>query len=104
MIRILEHLLYIISVVPRSRFLGDLNFRGTFTNSGGHTKFLPVKLNSFLEISHYFLFKFELGVDSFGSRRGVDDSELVSAIALVLNSPANVLFFYIKKAFSGLLL
>ena len=31
-----------------------LNFRGTFTNSGGHTKsfkFLPVKLNSYPEIS-----------------------------------------------------
>ena len=36
-----------------------LNFRGTFTNSGGHTKsfkFLPVKLNSYLEISvHFYL-------------------------------------------------
>ena len=73
-----------------------LNFRGTLTNSGGHTKsfkFLPVKLNSFLEISVHFLFKFELDVDSFGSRRGVDDSE-VSAIVLVLNSPANLLFLY----------
>ena len=63
-----------------------LNFRGTFTNSGGHTnsfKFLPVKLNSYLEISVHFLFKFELDVDSFGSRRGEDDSEVVSAIALV---------------------
>ena len=28
----------------------------------------------------------------FGSRRGADDSEVVSAIALVLNSPANLLF------------
>ena len=56
-----------------------LNFRGTFTNSGGHAKsliFLPVKLNSYPEISVHFLFK-------FGSRRGVDDSEVVSAIALV---------------------
>ena len=46
-----------------------LNFRGTFTNSGGHTKsfkYLPVKLNSNLEISVHFLFKFELDVDSFG--------------------------------------
>ena len=37
----------------------DLIFRGTFTNSGGHTKsfkFLPVKLNSNLEISvHFYL-------------------------------------------------
>ena len=74
-----------------------LNFRGTFTNSGDHTKsfkFLPVKLNIYSQISVHFLLKFELGVDSFGSRRGVDDSEVVSAIALVLNSPANLLFLY----------
>ena len=74
-----------------------LNFRGTFTNSGGHTKFfklLPVKLNSYPESYVHFLFKFELDVDRFGSRRGVDDSEVVSAIALVLNSPANLLFLY----------
>ena len=36
-----------------------LNFRGTFANSGGHTKsfkFLPVKLNSYPEISvHFYL-------------------------------------------------
>ena len=34
-----------------------LNFRGTFTNSGGHTKsfkFLPVKLNSYPKISVHF--------------------------------------------------
>ena len=65
-----------------------MNFRGTFANSGVHTKsftFLPVKLKS------YFLFKFELDVDIFDSRRGVDDSEVISAIALVLNSPANLL-------------
>ena len=83
-----------------------LNFRGTFTNSVRHTKsfkILPVKLNSYPEISVYFVFKFELDVDSFCLRRGVDDSEVVSAIALVLNSPANPLFlhyvtgiFYIK--------
>ena len=63
---------------------------GTFTNSGGHPKFSPVKLNSHLEISVHFLFKFELNVDRFGSRRGVHDGEVVSAIALVLNSPANL--------------
>ena len=65
-----------------------LNFRGTFTNSGGHTKsfkFLPVKLNSSPENCGHFLFKVELDVDSFGLRRGVDDNEVVSAIALVLN-------------------
>ena len=54
----------------------------------------PVKLNSFPEISVHFLFKFELDVDRFGSRKGVDDSEVVSAIALVLNTPANILFLY----------
>ena len=84
-----------------------LNFRGTFRNSGGHAKsfkFLPVKLNSYPEISVNFLFKFELDVYRFGSRRGVDNSEVVSAIALVLNSPANLLFLYQNSFFSGLLL
>ena len=51
-----------------------------------------------------FSFEFELDVNSFGLRRGVDDSEVVSAIVLVFNSPANLIFFYIKIAFSGLLL
>ena len=63
-----------------------LNFKGTFTNSGGHAKpfkFLPGKLNSYPEISAHYLFKFELDVNRFGSRRGVDDSTVVSAIALV---------------------
>ena len=69
-----------------------LNFRGTFINSGGHTKsfkYLLVKLNSNPENSVHFLFKSELDVDSFGSRRCVDHSEVVSAIA-----PANLLFLY----------
>ena len=82
-----------------------LNFRGTFTNSGGHTKsfkFLRVKMNSYPEISvHFFLFA--LAVDTFCLRRGVDDSEVVSAIALVLNYQ-QIYYFYIKIAFSGLLL
>ena len=68
-----------------------LNFRGTFTNSGGHTNsfnFLLVKLSIYPEISVNFLFKFDLDVNSFDSRRGV------SAIALVLNSPAYLLFLY----------
>ena len=78
--------------MPRARFLGDTGvplpeFQGDInTNSGGHTKsfkFLPVKLNSYPEISAHFLFNFELNVDRFGSRRGEDDSEVVSAIALV---------------------
>ena len=51
-----------------------LNFRRTFINSGGQTKFLPVELNSYPEISVHFLFKFELNVDSFGSRIMTDDS------------------------------
>ena len=79
-----------------------LNFRGTFTNSGGHTKsfkFLPVKLNSYPKISVHFPFKFELDVDSFVSRRGVDDKKVVTAIALVLNSPANLLFLYQNSFF-----
>ena len=79
-----------------------LNFRGTFTNSGRHTKsfkFLPVKLNSYPDICVHFLFKFELDVNSFGLRRGVDDSEVVSAIAIVLNSPANLLFLYQNSFF-----
>ena len=74
-----------------------LNFRGTFTNSGGHTKsfnLLPAKLNSYRKISVFFIFSFELDVDSFGLRRVVDDSEVVFAIALVLNSQANLLFLY----------
>ena len=37
-----------------------LNFRGTFTNSGGHIKFLPVKLNSYLEISVNFYLNLSL--------------------------------------------
>ena len=62
-----------------------MNFRGTFT---------PVKLNSYPEISVHFLFKFELDVDIFVLRLMTDDSEVVSAIALVLNSLANLLFLY----------
>ena len=93
--------------MPRTRFLGDTGvhlpeFWGTFTNSGGHTnffKFLPVKLNSYTEISAHFLFKFELNVYSFGWRRGVDDREVVSAITLVLNSTANLLFLYLNSFF-----
>ena len=78
-----------------------LNFRGTFTNSGGHTKsfkFLPVKLNSYPEIFVNLLLKLELDVDRFGSRRGVDDSEVVSAIAIVLNW-RQIYYFYIKIFF-----
>ena len=79
-----------------------LNFRETFTKSGGHTKsinILPVIMNSKPEISVYFLFRLELDADSFGSRRSVGDSEVVSAIALVFNSPANLLFLYQNSFF-----
>ena len=41
-----------------------------------------------------FLSNFELNVDSFGLRMGADDSEVVSAIAIALNSPGNLLFLY----------
>ena len=87
--------------MPRSRFLGDTGvplpefqgdiykFWGTETKS---FKFFPVKLNNYPKISVHFLLKFELDVNRFGSRRGVDDNEVVSAIALALNSPANLLF------------
>ena len=40
-----------------------LIFRGTFTNSGGHTKsfkFLPIKLNSYPEISAHFYLNLSL--------------------------------------------
>ena len=44
-----------------------LNFRGTFTNSGGHTKSfecLPAKLNSYLEISvHFYLNLSSMSID-----------------------------------------
>ena len=79
-----------------------LNFRETFINSGGHTKsfkFLPVKSNSYPEISVRFLFEFELDLDSFGSGSGVDDSETVFAIALVFNSTANLLFLHRNSYF-----
>ena len=72
-----------------------LNFRGTFTNFGGHTKsfnILPVELNIYLEISVYFYLHLSLMLIVLALRRGVDDSEVVSVIALVLNSPANFLF------------
>ena len=40
------------------------------------------------------VFKFELDVNIFGSRRGADDSKVVSAIAVGWNKPANILFLY----------
>ena len=51
-------------------------------------------MNSYPEMSVHFLFKFELDLNSFGSRRGVDDSDIVSAIAQLLNSQANLIFLY----------
>ena len=84
-----------------------LNFKKTFTNSWGHTKSFKFYLLNLIVIRKFlfiFLFKFELDVDSFGLRRGVDDSEVVSAIALVLNSPANSIFWAsaMKFEFSGI--
>ena len=91
--------------MPWSRFLGDTGvplteFQGDIYKFWGHTKsfkFLPIKLNIYPEIFVHFLFKFELDADSFGSRMMTDDSEVVSAIALVLNSLANLLFLYLKS-------
>ena len=60
-------------------------FQGDFYKFWGiHQIFqiLPV-IRKFLFI---FLFKFELDVERFGSRRGVDDSEVVFAIVLVFCS------------------
>ena len=93
--------------MPRSRFLGDTGvplpeFQGDiykFWGTDQSFKFLPVKLIIYPEISDHFLFKFELDVDRFGSRRVVDDSEVVSASALALNSPANLLFLYRNSFF-----
>ena len=78
--------------MPRSRFLGDTSvplpaFQGDIYKFWGTHQIFQIftfKLNSYPEISFRFLFKFEHDVDGFGSRRGVDDSEVVSAIALVL--------------------
>ena len=89
--------------MPRSRFLGDTcvpqpEYQGGIHKFWGTHQifqmFTCYELNSYPEISVHFLFKFELDVDSFGSRRGIDDSEVGSAIDLVLNSPANLLFLY----------
>ena len=55
---------------------------------------LPVKLKT---VFSSVLFNFELYVDSFGSRRGADDGEVGSAIAVVLNPLANLLFLYSKS-------
>ena len=65
-----------------------LNFRWTFANSGGHTKSIQFSALQFNTVSGHNFRKFlfpcslniELDVDSFGSRRGVDDSEVVSVI------------------------
>ena len=101
-------ILHTCSVVPGSRFLGDTGvplpeFQGDIYEFWGTDQIfqiiLPAKLNSYPEISVHFLFKFELDVDRFGSRRGVDDSEVVSAGALVLNSPANLLFLSLNSFF-----
>ena len=84
------------SDVPRSRYL---NLRGTFVNSGGHTKFIQFYLlietdssHNFRKFLFVFLLNFELNVNSFGSRFGVDDTAVVSAIVVVFNHPVSFLF------------
>ena len=80
-----------------------LNFRGTFANSGGHTKsiwFLPVKWIQFSGNFSSSFFRFELDVDSLGSRRGADYSEVVLHCRSWI--PQQIFYFYIKIAFSGL--
>ena len=54
---------------------GHLQILGDTPNLS-HFYLLP-KLHSYPEISVHFLFKFELHVDSLGSRRSVDDSEVL---------------------------
>ena len=70
---------------------GHLQILGDIPNLSNFYMLNWIVIQKFLLI---FLFKFEPDVDSFGPRSGVDDSEVVSAIALVLNSPANLLFLY----------
>ena len=69
-----------------------LKFSGTFANSGGHIssiQFLPFKLNTvfsqFQEDSVRFSLNLRLNDDSFDIGRGIGDSEVVSAIAVVFN-------------------
>ena len=94
------------SVVPRSRFLGDTDvllpeFLGVickFLMTHQIYLIFTCKIEySFREISVHYLFKFELDVISFGARR--DDSEVVSAIGVVVNSPANLQFMYQNSFF-----
>ena len=72
------------------------NFRGTFANSGRHAKslqFLLVKLNTFFgKFLFVFLFNFELNNDSFGLRRGADDSQVVSATDVYYLDWAHIIF------------
>ena len=77
------------SVVPRSRFLGDTSvllpeFQRDICKFWGTDQFhlfLPVKLKIvFRKFLFIFLSTFELHVDSFGSRRGADYSEVVSSL------------------------
>ena len=78
-----------------------LNFRGTFVNSGGHTNsicFWPVYWKQFPGNFCSFLFTFKLDVKSFGSRRGCKLQWSCFYIAVVLNSPANILFLH-KNSF-----
>ena len=88
--------------MPRPRFLGDTGvplpeFQGEIHNFWGTHQIFEIFTSYIEKLSRNFcsfLFKFELDVNSFGWRRDVDDSKVVSALALVLNSPANLLFLY----------
>ena len=83
-----------------------LNFRGTFTNSGLHTKsfkFLPVKLNSYQEISVCMLYVGAMAASSYLSYyadkllKGENQSKssfppLLLCIGLVEKSISNAAF------------
>ena len=76
------------SVVPRSRFLGDISVplpefqRDICKFLGKHQIHLifTCKIEKLSGNFCSFLFKFELDVDTFGSRSGADDSEVVSSL------------------------
>ena len=61
-------------------------FQGDIFKFWGNAKFIQ-----------FLPFKFELEVESFGSRRCVDGSAVVYAIAVVFNKPASFLFLYFNS-------
>ena len=85
----IRKIFFVTSIVPRSRFLVDTSvplpeFQRDICKFWGTHQFhliLTCKIeNSFPEISVHFYLHFELDVDSFGSRRGADYSEVVSTL------------------------